>query len=317
MDPNQSSTSSHVTSEQRKAQQELRAILDGMGVTMPEREYLYALAWVESNFNWAAVGDAGASHGMFQAERDPGVSKEVQTQNAVARLRRSQDALATATPINDRAAAIDASIVAVRTRSIADRMRLLRADWQLPEGWLTKWINACNAIVSMFEQAASKEKSADAANNPGLKAQASVEKAAALGMLNKGEGLGVEAFIGWLGGQGAGIKLDALRTGQQALEARLGAGNVNWDPVIALDGGYGANAGQTKNIFGWGYDRLSGAVDAMGNIVQSVASGANAAAQGAGNFLSVALPVGGIIIGGGLAVWLLKNLFGKKSRRGQ
>ena len=306
----QSSTSTTLSPQSREAQKKLRAILDSMGVTMYERNILYALAWCESNFDWNISGDNGYSYGIFQSEREPGISPEIQTQNAVARLRRSTDALAGATALNDRVAKIDGSVVAVKVRSVSDRIRILRADWQLPEGWITKWLKAVEAIVQGLEQFDQASKSGDAA----ARATGETMRSVQLGLLNKGGGLSVDAMIGWLAGQGAGISADALKAGQSALEMRLGASNVNWDPVMALDGGYGAGAGQQKGFFGWGYDQLSGAVGAMGRITGGLAQGAEAISTGAGNFLSVAMPIGGVILGGGLAVWLLSRMFGKGRR---
>lgn len=108
-----------------------------------ERDTLVAIAWSESKYDENAVGDGGWSHGLFQAERNPGVPVKKQIYNALQRLREQRKYFEN--QLKSLSDYVDCSQEMI--------LRYHRAAWQthpkMPSNWLS-WIN--NQIFDLQEQ---------------------------------------------------------------------------------------------------------------------------------------------------------------------
>jgi hypothetical protein len=69
---------------------DIAALVMSLGGDQFEQYALTAIAWAESRFDEKAVGDNGWSHGLFQAERSPGVPINLQVNTALNRIREQE-----------------------------------------------------------------------------------------------------------------------------------------------------------------------------------------------------------------------------------
>lgn len=122
---------------------DIASMIISIGGTPFECDVLLAVAWAESRYNEQAVGDSGWSHGLFQAERQAGISVKKQVANALSRLREQHDYFVDR--LQSMSSYVDCSPEMI--------MRFHRAAWQthpkMPNNWLS-WVN--NQIFDLKEQ---------------------------------------------------------------------------------------------------------------------------------------------------------------------
>lgn len=119
------------------------ALVATLGGSQLEQQILLAISWAESRHNENAVGDNGWSHGLFQAERIPGVPIKQQIKTALSRIREQEKYFGQ--QLRSMSNFIDCSPEMI--------MRFHRAAWQthpkMPSNWLS-WLN--NQIFDLREQ---------------------------------------------------------------------------------------------------------------------------------------------------------------------
>ncbi len=122
---------------------DIAALVVALGGDQFEQQALTAIAWAESGFNEKAVGDGGWSHGLFQAERKPGIPVAQQVKTAISRIREQEKYFGS--QIRALSEYIDCSPEML--------IRFHRAAWQthpkMPSNWLT-YIN--NSIFDLIQQ---------------------------------------------------------------------------------------------------------------------------------------------------------------------
>lgn len=267
---------------------ELIQRLEAYGSGVDERSDLVALAGVESNWDWSAVGDEGRSHGMFQAERAPGVEPSRQVEHAVTLYREILDSVKELRKLNDTINKRRSGAVAVRLDG-PDRLRLVRAAWQLPSPAraIKDWAAALRPIV---DKVSSKE------DDPDWR------------LVNDGGGLTVQSFIDWYCTENPKANKAALERGQKVLDAFGRITKWSWLQYFKVPAGPGMTpvTSDYPGFFSWCSDKVGEGLDAVGRLGSSLARGVSRGVSGIGSTLEFALPV--VMVGLPLllaARWLL------------